>query len=301
MVGTERERAERSLARLLRQTLLDRMEIVCVDLAPDAVPIAGSDHPAVRYMRGDPTSLFEEAMALVVDRARAPYVAFVEDHSYAEPEWAAGIVREFERSGAALVNYAFTHVGRGTYLNRALLVAEYGRWMVPAREGEVRIPACNNVSYRVEALAPFRDRLGEWLGTAALMHREIQRRGGVAWQATDAVVGHESWGSLIKACWANGVMKRVYGGHRPLLCGWGLPRRLLYAAGMVVAPALHIARLARSFRDRPRLWGAFLEALPVCAVVYGYASWQEALGYLLGPGTSREAFTRMETAVPRER
>lgn len=300
VIGAERARAGRSLAALLAQTAADRIEIVCVDLAPHAAPIPETASPAVRYIAAPECVYMETGMVRCLEAARAPVVAFIEDHSYAAPEWAEGVIRSFERHpDAVLVNYAFTHAGEDTYLNRAFLVCEYGPWMTPARTRLVAIPACNNIAYRRAALEPYRDDLEGWLAMAPSLHERMLRAGGAAWLAPDAIVAHEGWTSLWRGCWANGVMKRMFGGYRGAREGWSRPRRWAYGAGMAAAPALHLARLAWSLRDRPTLWGAFVAALPVSLVVYSWASFQEALGYVAGPGNSRERFTAMELAVPR--
>jgi GT2 family glycosyltransferase len=299
VIGAERERAGRSLEHLLRQTALDRIEIVCVDLAPDAPPPEEVRADAVRYVPAGQCAFMEEGMALCIEVARAPLVAFIEDHSHAAPGWAAEVIRTFDRPEVAMVNYSFTYAGSGTYLDRAFLVTEYGRWMAPTRPGAVSIAACNNIAYRLAALAPYRGDLAGWLGMAPALHRRIQQAGGTVWQAPGALVAHESWDRLRDGCWANGVMKRMYGGYRPAREGWGTLRRVWYALAMVAAPPLHLGRLAWSLRNRPRLWWAFFTALPVSTTVYVYASYQEALGYLFGPGNSRELFTEMELAVSR--
>ena len=47
--GEQREREERCLRHLLAQTVLDRMEIVIVDLSRDPVRMPGWDQPPVRW------------------------------------------------------------------------------------------------------------------------------------------------------------------------------------------------------------------------------------------------------------
>jgi hypothetical protein len=301
VVGAERERAGRSLRCLLRQTALERMEILCVDLQPDAGAIPELGEPSVRTVTLREGRFMDRAMARALEEARAPLVAFIEDHGYAEPEWAASVIRAFERPEVALVNYSFTHGGAGTYLDRAFLVTEYGRWMAPTRAGEIPIASCNNIAYRVQALDPYRADMLEWLAVSPVLHLRIQKSGGVVWQEPAAVVAHEGWSSLWDGCWANGVFKRMFGASRVEHGRWRLPRRLVWALGMTLAPAVHLGRLAWSLRNRPRLWPTFVWSLPVATIVYVYSSFQEALGYLLGPGRSYEDFTRMELGLPRQR
>lgn len=299
VIGAERDRARVSLQHLLAQTAIDRLEIICVDLTPDGEVIPETQHPTVRYIPAGELEFFEAGMARCFTEARAPLIGFVEDHSFAAPEWAENVIKAFNRPDVALVNYSFTYAGTGTYLDRAFLVVEYGRWMAPTRPRPLSIPACNNIAYRLEALAPYRDALEKQLGVAPLMHTRLLEDGWIAWQEPNALVAHQGWENLWSGCWANGIMKRMYGGYRAERGKWSALRRIAYAGGMVLAPPLHLGRLFWSMRDRPSLWGQFASALPVSLVVYGYSSLQEALGYLFGPGRSREEYTAMELSVPR--
>jgi glycosyltransferase involved in cell wall biosynthesis len=299
-VGTQRARAARSLACLLAQGALPRLEIVLADLRPDLDGIEGAEHPAVRILDASERPGIGAAMARCALAARSPFVAFIEDHCYAEPGWAEAILDAFRRPEVAMVNYAFRDAGPEGYLTRAFLFTEYGRWMHPAREGPVPIASLNNLAYRVAELRRFDpDTLPDRLEVAHELNREIQRGGGVAWLAPRAVAAHEGWTDFRSGCRGNGVLKRVYSGRLAERNRWGAVRRLLYAKAMVIAPVLHLWRLAWSVRHRPRLWGTFLATLPVSLPVYVYSSYQEALGYLFGPGGAREAFTEMEVGSPR--
>jgi hypothetical protein len=53
-------------------------------------------------------------------------------------------------------------------------------------------------------------------------------------------------------------------------------------------------------RRRPKLWGRLLESLPILVLLYAYCAWSEMLGYVLGPGTSREEFRARELSVSRD-
>lgn len=72
------------------------------------------------------------------------------------------------------------------------------------------------------------------------------------------------------------------------------------ASAMSAMPAVGLFRLARSLRNRPQLWGSYLPALPVAAWIYTFIAGCEALGYLLGPGRSREQFRARALAIERD-
>ena len=298
VAGERRERVERNLACLQAQTALDSLEILVVDLAPADGALKGAEHPAVRYLGQPDLDGMWAAMAEGVRQARGEIVAFLEDHCCPAPEWAAAVIDAF-RPPVAIVNYAFTDTQPHTYLSRAFLMTEYGRWMVPAKPGPITIAACNNIAYDRRILLRYGSPLEDWLMLEYLLHRKIREHGGTIWLEPRAVVAHEDWFRFSDGLRANGTLKRVHSGILVALHHWSVPRRLFYAAAMVVAPGLHLWRLARSLWNRPSLWLRFVAALPVSVSVYCYASLQEAIGYLFGPGISREEFERIELSLAR--
>jgi hypothetical protein len=300
VTGCQRHRAERNLACLLSQTALDSMEIVVTDTTPYLGTLRGSEHASVRCLQRPDLNDVSSASAEAVRQARGEIIAFLEDHSYPSPGWAEAVIEAYNRP-VAMVNYAFIDTEPQTYLSRSFLMTEYGRWMAPVRPGPILIAASNNISYRREVLLRFEDRLEDWLKVEYLMHRRIRELGGIVWLEPMAIVAHENWVRLTDGLRANAAMKRVTAGLLTSMRGrWRLPRRFFYAAAMTIAPALHLWRLARSLWNRPSLWLHFLAALPVSVAVYCYASYYEALGYLFGPGHSREEFNRVELAVARK-
>jgi len=299
VAGERRERVERNLACLAAQTALDLLEILVVDIAPSGGILKGTEHPAVRHLQRPDLDGMWAAMAEGARQARGEIVAFLEDHCFPSPEWAAAVIEAF-RPPVAVVNYAFTDVQPQTYMSRAFLMAEYGRWMVPAKCGPITIAACNNIAYDRRILLRHGSPLNHWLSVEYLLHRKIRQHGGMIWLEPRAVVAHEDWYRFFDGTRANGALKRVHSATLVALHQWSTPRRLLYAAAMVIAPGLHLWRLARSLWNRPSLWLRFAAALPVSISVYCYSSLEEALGYLLGAGSSRRTFEHVELSLARK-
>lgn len=299
IIGARRDRAREAIARLRAQKLRDPIELIWVDTDPDSdsLPVDGPGlQPRVVIGAG---LTFAEAGAKGASEACGKYVAMLEDHAFARPEWAQAVIDAFDESGAAMVNYSFTDVDPQTYLSRAFLMAEYGRWMHPTRPGDVPIPSCNNISYRRSVLERYAQEkpLAEWFRMEYLLHRRIQAEGGVCRQATEAIAEHEDWYQFGSGLHANAVMKRL--NAAAVSKGWSLPKRLAYASAMVAAPPLHLARLAGSVGSRPALWGAFLASLPVTVPLYVHMTFHEALGYLFGAGNAEQEFAEMELALKR--
>jgi hypothetical protein len=299
IAGELRRRASKSLGHLLSQTALARMEILVADLCPDGGAMAGAGHPAVRYLRWPHLGYYSEAQAAAVREARAPIVAFIEDHSYASPGWAQAVLDGFEDPRVAAVNYTFTPAGAG-YWSRSILLAEYGYWMAPHPGGPVAFASSTNIAYRRDLVLRHLAEKESIFEAEFLLHRALRAEGWRIIVAPQATVAHESWGRLWDACLANGANKRVLGARRAALGGWGPGRRLLAAMAMAAMPALGLLRLARSVLGHRRLWGTFLLGWPVVASIYCFSAGAEAAGYLFGPGRSREEFRARELAVERD-
>lgn len=300
IVGEMRERAQENLARLLAQDGLDALEILVVDVSPEGGGLPGADHPAVRYSHRPDLPYYCDAQYELVRQASAPLLAFIEDHSYPAPGWARAVLAAFGDPRVAAVNYAFTHTENAGYFSRSVLMAEYGYWMSPHPGGPVAFSSSTNIAYRLACLVPMLQGQGTAFEAEFLIHRALLEQGQVIWLAPGAIVAHDSWLRLADACAANGSNKRILGARRASVGGWGRARRLAWASGMVVAPALFVARLAWSLRHRPRLWGRFVAALPICSSIYCYSAWCEASGYLFGAGPSRREFRARELSMRRD-
>ena len=300
IAGELRNRAERSLEHLLGQTALDQIEIVVIDVRPQKGGFAGADHPRVRYFHRPDLRYYCEVQAELVAQAQAPLIAFIEDHCYAVPGWAAAILKTFENPRVSAVNYTFTNAVGDSYRSRSILMAEYGHWMLPHPGGPVRICSSTNLAYRRDLLLNGLQKHGSIFEAEFLIHRLIQASNGEIHVAPEATVAHESWQTVWDACLANGANKRVLGARRAEHGKWGVVTRAIWTAGMVLVPALFVARLGWALRNRPALWGKFLASLPLLVAIFSYCAWSEALGYLCGAGVSREEFRARELEVHRD-
>src|SRR5688572_8422869 len=81
LVGGQRARGARALRSVIEQSPVDALEVLLLDLGwRDHAPLDGSDHPGVRVLRLDPGIGFGAARARAILEARAPIVAFLEEH-----------------------------------------------------------------------------------------------------------------------------------------------------------------------------------------------------------------------------
>jgi len=173
LVDQERERGARCLRSVLAQSIVDRLEVLLVDLAgPDAGPLAGSDHPRVRVLRPPATASFGELHAEGVLRARAPIVAFLEEHCVALPGWAEAMVRA-HRGPAAAVGGERHNPAPQRSLAQFIHLLDNGPWSAPAVEQTTKMLPAGNVAYKWDVLMRYRDRLSLYFQSEGLLQAKM--------------------------------------------------------------------------------------------------------------------------------
>jgi hypothetical protein len=300
VAGTCRERSQGALDALCEQTALESMEVVVVDLAPEETPRLVPAPGARTTYLDRPGAEWASARAESVRAARGEVVAFLEDHCHPAADWASSLIESHRDGRWAAVTYAFTNANPRTYVSRAGFIAEYGIWAHPTPRRVLEVMPGSNISYRRELLLTFGGQLEELMDADFNLQDSLRRLQLEMIVEPRARAAHEGFETLPPLCRANFEYCRAMAAARAQTRGWGRSRRVLYAAAApVYAPAVKAARLARSLRSRPKLWGRFLAALPVVAAVYGVAAIGEGLGYLRGPASARHNVTNWELNVRR--
>lgn len=281
LAGLRRDRAQRLLDAVARQSAIDRLEVVVIDLAPqDARPLRLPPGCARSAIIPAPGGSLSWAKAEAVRATSSESIAFLEEHCYPEPQWARTLI-EAQRGPWAAIGYAFTNANPESYVGRSSMLADYGRWAHPARSGPARFLPGNNVLYRRSALEPFGSRLEPLLGVDFNAQDALRRAGHELYVEAGARTAHENFTRLGDLCRANAAYCRLLAVNRARLGSWGIGRRLLYAALVpVVVPFLKLARLARALWGRWPLAGQALLGLPVFVATFVWASLGEARGYL---------------------
>lgn len=285
IAGSCRERAQRVLDALSVQTAGSSMEVVVVDVAPAAVsPIVPQRAMAVTYLRRPGLSQWGRARAEAVRAARAPNVAFIEDHCYPSAQWAEALI-EAHAGGRAAVGYAFTNANPDSWISRVALLARYGLFAHPVRSGPAAYISGNNVSYAKDVLLDLGDRLESYLDIDFNLHEALTRRGLGLFVEGRALAAHENYQTLAGECRAGRPYCRLLAARRAGMNGWGRPRRLVYGVlTPMAAPLLRLLRLARRLVRERSHWTTFVTGVPAIVVMYASDAVGESAGYLFGAG-----------------
>jgi hypothetical protein len=301
VAGAQRGRAQRVLDALAAQAARDRLEVIVMDIAQGA-PAGLQPEPSLRSTAATRPDIrrWGQARAEGVRLARGDVVAFLEDHCFPQPDWAATLLEAY-REPWAVVGYAFTNANPATYVSRASLLARYGQFVHPTARRRATLVSGNNVSYRRSLLLSFGDDLERLLTIDFNLQEILSRRGTPMLVEARALGAHQNYVSFLRDSVTGHWYCRLLAARRAESQRWTLGRRLLHGVGAPLgSPAIRLTRLLRSLRGRQTLWWDAVLGLPLIAAWYVTDALGESLGYLIGAGRAETEALRWELDEARE-
>jgi hypothetical protein len=287
----------RTVRHLQRQTIASQLELIIV--APDraavtdAAPHELSGFGRVAYVAAGPLIDVDRAAARAVPVASAPIIAFIEDHAFAEPQWAEAMVTAHDGPWVAVAS-TMVNANPDRLLSWCNLLVSYASSVEPVVEGEREAIPGHNISYKREALLPFGDTLPERMVREGGLLSELRAGGGRFMIAERARVHHINPSTISATAEIRWHAGRLYGARRASSGRWGLPRRALYVALGPLIPLVRFSRVTRELFGNgmradiaPRVKPAILAGLIIDA--FG-----QMAGYALGAGRSLNVLTRYE-------
>ncbi|MBZ5645624.1 MAG: hypothetical protein LAN37_00200 [Acidobacteriia bacterium] len=213
-----------------------------------------------------------------IQRARAPLVALIEDHSRPDVHWSAALIKEHAQSRAAIGGAIENGIDRA--LNWAVYFSDFGRYQNPVRRGPSTYLSDANVCYKRAALEQVAE---AWSGgyDEARVHAALTRRGETLALSPDVIVYQHRLGlRLATALVERYVWGRSFGaGRTALIAPW---QRALYAVLCPLLPPILFLRQLRNVLRTGRNRAAFLRAAPLTALLDVAWSCGECVGYLTG-------------------
>jgi hypothetical protein len=277
------------LERLRRQTVRERLEVVLV--VPEAARanlerVNGHEFGALRAVECGTISPMSRPRFAGIRAATAPLVFIGETHSFPHPGWAQALIAADDGRWDALTP-AFGNANPRGVISWAGFLSDYGPWSAGLPAGEVADTPLYNTAYRRTALLELGDRLEPMLSYGDELRVAFRTRGHRSYFAADARIDHLNLTHLADWCRERLCGGILVGAHRSEL--WSRRRRLAYAIGSPLIPAVLCWRLWRVLRRAPvarqRPWGT--AALIVLGMIVRAAG--ELIGYAYGAGARVEA------------
>ena len=282
IVGRQRERAAATLASVLAQDRIDEAEVIVADVAWDECPpVAGSDQPAVRVLRAGRGRHIGQLRAEAIRFARAPLVAFLEEHAVALPGWLAGTLDAFAQGPWSVVGPVIRLGKDDSPLSLALACLSFGAWIAPTSTREIASVIGHDSAYRREALRCFAEELDELLVAEPVLHGRLVERGEKILLSAAAEIYHRNESTVTAMLFDYFHCNITFGALG--LRGKSMADRLLRLAATPVVPFLRTWRAWPTLRKHIR-GAALLQATAytfLCSVaqaaglVMGYLGWTQ--------------------------
>jgi hypothetical protein len=284
----------RTVSCVVRQSVRDRIELVIVaptgaDIIIDdelVAPLAGVQ--VVRLASLTPTG---PARAAGIRAARAPIVAFGEEHCFPAAGWAEALLVAHDDAYIA-VGPAMRNANPETIVSWADILIGYGPWLAPVERGEREFLPGHNTSYKRAVLLEYGDALDTLMEAETVLMWDLRRKGHRLLLEPAAQTAHTNfgfWSSWVRVAFLSG---RAFAHTRS--GQWSLPRRLAFAAASPLIPLVRLARtLGHVRRIRRGPWFA-ARVVPTVCVGLTFDAVGQMIGYAAGPGTAHERLATFE-------
>ncbi|MEO2023072.1 MAG: glycosyltransferase family 2 protein [Pirellulaceae bacterium] len=279
------------LKALLDQETENDYEVIVVDSGTDGTAdLVEERYPGIRLVHCATRKFPGAARNIGLDAAQSDWIGFVDADCIAGTDWINCAVAS-RASGTSIIGGCIKPANPGNYLGWAPYFIEFSRWMpgMPARAVS-DIATCNCVMSRdaIDQAGGFREQ--GYGSDTALCWSVVAAGLSVAFDPSLAA-GHTNITRLSTFLRKQAFHGQHFARMRLEVQGWGIARRLTYAAGSFLLPLLLGARLAgRVFGTARRYRIKFILVSPL--VLLGLCLWSagEMAGYL-APGNT---FNRSE-------
>jgi hypothetical protein len=283
----------RTVQALRRQTVPDRIELILLGPTSDALTGATSDMAgfgAHQMLVVGPIAKSSEVRATGIRAARAPVVAFMQDHCFPAPRWAEALITRHQGPWAG-VGFVFNNDNPSTATSWVNFLLQYGEWADPPPAGPPRHIGGHNGSYKRDVLLFYGDELPRLLEHSSTMQWDLMLHGHRFTLDPEAKASHQNHSRLFPSVKLRFYAGRLFAARRAVL--WPVWRRFVYALAWPAIAAVRFARLTRAAvrvgeqRRLPRL-------VPVSVLLLVCDGVGQAVGYLAGGGNAMEFITTQE-------
>lgn len=295
IVGRLRERAAGALQSVLAQDCIEDLEVLLIDLERGQWP----PHPSVRVITMPADTTYSAARLHGIHEAKAPVVAFLEEHCRVHAGWASALIRAHAGPYAAVG--AEVHNGNPEVrLSRTIALMNYNPFLPPAARREVTLLPGHNSSFKRDVLLSYGDELETLLRAEVCLYIRMHRDGHRMLLEPDAKFEHLNETRLGSIARGYFLWHRCYGPIRARLFAWSFAKRLLYIVATPLIPFYYLARLTLVLaRTRPRLIAQAWLAAPQIFFAQLASAAGQATGLVFGMGDAEQRFTSYELHEPR--
>jgi hypothetical protein len=269
--------------RLRAQSAVEKLELVIVTPRRAAVEqeAANTDgFASIVVVEVDGLVPLTAARAAGIRAATAPIVFLGETHTYPEEGWAETLIDTHADDWAAVVP-GFGNANPSGVLSWAGFLIDYGSWLSSLHRRELAHIPTYNTAYKRAALLDLGPRLDLLLTSGDELIVKLRAAGGRFIFEPSARIDHANVAR--PAAW---LLERYLSGlltANSRMEPWPWARRLLYAVGSPLIPAVLLSRLAGGVAAARRAHSVPLAVYPALVLGVVASAIGELVGYLGGP------------------
>jgi glycosyltransferase involved in cell wall biosynthesis len=218
-----------------------------------------------------------------VEEANGEYVAIIEEHCSAAPDWLRQALAAFGQGSYAAVGGAITDYGYDRLRDWVVYFIEYNGSLPPVAAGVTHSLNDANIAYPRRLLLEHRQLLddGYWPMT---LHPTLAARGEQFLSVPEMVVYHRGPFDFFYYLHQRFLFSRAFAGVRAR--HQSPARRLAYLVAAPIVPLMLIARIAKTVFSKRHRVPEFLRTLPLIVPAVTVLVAGEWIGCLLGPGNA---------------
>ena len=279
----------RTLAHLRAQTIADRIELIVVAPSQEAMrelqprDTAGLHSVCVRVI-GEITNV-DKAGARGIVEASAPVIAFIEDHAFPAPNWAATLV-DTHREPWGVVGTAIVNGNPRTGWSWANHLVTYAPWPTHGQRGEASSVSRHNSSFKREALRALGGSLLPAFGRDGALLKDLQRASYRIYLDTRTSVAHVNPSRALTTLALRFNAGRLFAGKRAKAGKWGWVKRAVYAVASPLYPLIRFRQIWGQALGHPSHRSLLPRVLPALSGALIADAVGQAVGYLTGAGRS---------------
>lgn len=262
---------------------LDAEVIVVTPRPEDYTARIKSKFPWVRIVSDPEITKIPALRRRGVEEATGDYVAIIEEHCSAAPDWLKQTLAAFERGNYAAVGGAITDYGYDRTRDWVVYFIEYNGALPPVAAGETDNLNDANIAYPRKLLLEHIDLLddGYWPMT---LHPTLLANGHKLLSVPEMVVYHRGPFDFFYYLHQRFLFSRAFAGVRAQ--NQSPVRRLAYLVAAPVIPFMLLGRIGRTVINKRCRVGEFLRSLPLTVPAVTVLVAGEWVGCLLGPGNA---------------
>jgi len=235
------------------------------------------------------------AKAAGIAAATAPLVAFLEDHSLPEDNWAESLMKAHE-SDLAAVGPLVQNANPETGASWGCFLVYYGHYMFVRPTNALNHLPANHSCYRRHLLLEYGSRLPDLLEAEFVLHEDLLARGLRIFQEPSARVHHLNHSRLGPSMEEYLFSSRVFAAARATK--WKISKRMLYVFGSPLLPLVRSFRIMRDILKTGLSIRIVAKGLPAALLILCSGAAGEMMGYAFGPGRAKMSLKSFETRRP---